>query len=215
MGGGAISDYIKDPAAIYAQSFERVRAATDLSRFPDDIAEVVVRIVHACGMPDLADDIAFTPDLARKAAEALKAGAPIIADCAMVASGITTRFLPKANPVIMTLYDAAIPDRAKAMATTRSAAAVEDWCAHIDGAVVVIGNAPTALFHLLEHLDRDWPKPAAILGFPVGFVGAAESKAALAARADLDFITVHGTRGGSAMASSALNALALQAGRSA
>ena len=215
MGGGAISDYIKDPAAIYAQSFERVRAATDLSRFPDDIAEVVIRIVHACGMPDLADDIAFTPDLARNSAEALKAGAPIIADCAMVASGITTRFLPKANPVIMTLYDEAIPDRAKAMATTRSAAAVEDWRAHIDGAVVVIGNAPTALFHLLEHLDRDWPKPAAILGFPVGFVGAAESKAALAARADLDFITVHGTRGGSAMASGALNAVAIQAGRSA
>jgi len=214
MGGAAISDYIKDPAAIYALSFERVRAAANLSRFPDDIADVVIRIIHACGMPDLAEDVAFTPDLAKKAAMALQGGAPILADCSMVVSGITARFLPQQNPIVMTLYDAALPERAMAMATTRSAAAVEDWREHIDGAVVVIGNAPTALFHLLEKLDQGWPKPAAILGFPVGFVGAAESKTALAARTDVDFITAHGTRGGSAMASGALNALALQAGRS-
>ena len=203
--------YIKDPAAIYALSFERVRAATDLSRFPADIAELVIRVVHACGMPDLANDIAFTPNVAAKAAAALASGAPVLADCAMVASGITARFLPKDNPVVMTLYDAAIPDRAKALGTTRSAAAVDDWHDHLEGAVVVIGNAPTALFHLLDRLDQGWPKPAAILAFPVGFVGAAESKSALASCEDLDFITVHGSRGGSAMASAALNAAAIWA----
>ena len=208
-----VEPYIKDPAAIYALSFERVRASTDLSRFPDDVAEMVIRVVHACGMPDLAQDIAFSPDLARKSASALAAGAPILADCAMVASGITTRFLPQDNPIIMTLYDSDIPQRAKDLSTTRSAAAVEDWADHIGGAVVVIGNAPTALFHLLEKIDQGWPKPAVILGFPVGFVGAAESKAALAKRDDLDYMTVQGTRGGSAMASAAVNAAAILAGR--
>lgn len=207
--------YIKDPAAIYALSFERVRAATDLSRFPDDIAEMVIRVVHACGMPDLVSDLAFTPDVAAKASTALAAGKPILADCAMVVSGITSRFLPQHNPIIMTLYDDAVPTRAQDLSTTRSAAAVEDWQDHIDGAVVVIGNAPTALFHLLEKIDQGWAKPAAILGFPVGFVGAAESKSVLAARPDLDFLTVHGTRGGSAMASAAVNAAAILAGRAA
>ena len=210
-----VASYIKDPAAIYAQSFERVRAATDLSRFPDDVAEMVIRVVHACGMPDLAPDLAFTPDVAAKAQSALAAGKPILADCAMVASGITSRFLSKDNRIIMTLYDDAVPARAENLGTTRSAAAVEDWHDHIDGAVVVIGNAPTALFHLMEKIDQGWPKPAAVLGFPVGFVGAAESKAELAARPDLDFLTVHGTRGGSAMASAAVNAAALLAGRAA
>lgn len=209
-----MTDYIKDPAAIYALSFERVRAATDLARFPEDVAELAIRVVHACGMPDLADDLAFTPDVAIKAVDALKKGAPILADCAMVASGITARFLPQSNPIIMTLYDEAMPDRAKALGTTRSAAAVEDWQDHIDGAVVAIGNAPTALFHLLEKIDQGWPKPAAIFGFPVGFVGAAESKSALAGRSDLDFLVVQGTRGGSAMASAAVNATALLAGKS-
>ena len=131
----------------------------------------------------------------------------------MVASGITARFLPQNNPIIMTLYDEDIPDRAQSLGTTRSAAAVEDWFEHIEGAVVVIGNAPTALFHLLEKIDQGWPKPAAVLGFPVGFVGAAESKSALASRDDLDFLTVHGTRGGSAMASAAVNAAAILSGR--
>ena len=210
-----VASHIKDPAAIYALSFERVRAATDLSRFPDDVAEMVIRVVHACGMPDLAPDLAFTPDVAAKAQSALAAGKPILADCAMVASGITSRFLPKDNPIIMTLYDDAVPARAEDLGTTRSAAAVEDWHDHIDGAVVVIGNAPTALFHLMEKIDQGWPKPAAVLGFPVGFVGAAESKAELAGRPDLDFLTVHGTRGGSAMASAAVNAAALLAGRAA
>ena len=205
--------YIKDPAAIYALSFERVRASTDLTRFPDDVAEMVIRVVHACGMPDLTDDLAFTPNVAKRASSALAAGKPILADCAMVASGITARFLPQNNPIIMTLYDEDIPDRAQSLGTTRSAAAVEDWFEHIEGAVVVIGNAPTALFHLLEKIDQGWPKPAAVLGFPVGFVGATESKSALASRDDLDFLTVHGTRGGSAMASAAVNAAAILSGR--
>lgn len=207
--------YIKDPAAIYRLSFERVRAATDLSRFPDDVAELVIRVVHACGMPDAAKDIAFTQNVAAKSAAALAKGAPILADCAMVASGITARFLPQNNPIVMTLYDHDIPARAQDLATTRSAAAVEDWQDHLDGAVVVIGNAPTALFHLLEKIDQGWAKPAAVLGFPVGFVGAAESKAALAARDDLDYLTILGTRGGSAMASAAVNAAAILAGRAA
>lgn len=211
MAGGA--DYIKDPAAIYAQSFERVRAATSLDRFPEDVAEIVIRVVHACGMPDIADDIAFTPDLAQKAVHALASGKPILADCAMVASGITARFLHPNTDIIMTLYHDDIPARAKALGTTRSAAAVEDWHDHLDGAVVAIGNAPTALFHLMEKLDQGWPKPAAILAFPVGFVGAAESKEAVSLRHDVDFITAQGTRGGSAMASAAVNAAALLAAR--
>lgn len=204
-------DYIKDPAAIYAQSFDLVRAATSLERFSPELAEVVIRVVHACGMPDAADDMTASPSAAAKAASALAEGAPILADCAMVASGITRRFLHPDTAITMTLYDEGMADRAKALGTTRSAAAVNDWHDHIGGAVVAIGNAPTALFHLLEKIDAGWPKPAAILAFPVGFVGAAESKDALAARDDLEFITIRGTRGGSAMASAAVNAVALLA----
>lgn len=206
-------DYIKKPDAIYAQSFERVRAVSDLSRFPDDIAELVIRVIHASGMPDCADDISFHPDVAKAASSALANGAPILADCGMVASGITKRFLHPKTEIIMTLYDDTIPERAHVMGNTRSAAAVEDWADYIDGAVVVIGNAPTALFHLMDKIDGGWAKPAAILGFPVGFVGAAESKAELAARDDVNFITINGSRGGSAMASAALNATAILAGR--
>jgi precorrin-8X/cobalt-precorrin-8 methylmutase len=209
----ATRDYIKDPDDIYALSFERVRAACDLKRFPDDIAEIVTRVIHASGMPSLADDIAFTPDVATDAASALAGGAPILADCAMTASGINKRFLHPATKIVMTLYDDQIQARAKAIGNTRSAAAVEDWQDYLDGGVVVIGNAPTALFHLLDKIDLGWPKPAAILGFPVGFVGAAEAKAELAQRADLSFMTLEGTRGGSAMASAALNAVAILAGR--
>ncbi|MCE2516948.1 MAG: precorrin-8X methylmutase [Alphaproteobacteria bacterium] len=204
-------DYIKDPAEIYALSFERVRAATSLARFSPELAEVVIRVVHACGMPDAADDILASPEAAAQAITALAGGAPVLADCAMVASGITKRFLHPDTSITMTLYDEATPARAKALGTTRSAAAVEDWRRDIGGAVVAIGNAPTALFHLLEKIDDGWPKPAVILAFPVGFVGAAESKAALAERDDLDFITLSGTRGGSAMASAAVNAAALLA----
>ena len=206
-------DYIKSPEAIYTLSFERVRAAADLSRFPEDIAEMVIRVIHASGMPSCVDDIAFTPDVAVKASAALAQGAPILADCSMVASGITKRFLHPQTEIIMTLYDDHIPARAKAMGNTRSAAAVEDWQDHLNGAVVVIGNAPTALFHLLDKIDQGWGKPAAILGFPVGFVGAAESKGELATRQDLSFMTITGTRGGSAMASASLNAAAILAGR--
>ncbi|MGU9962426.1 MAG: precorrin-8X methylmutase [Candidatus Puniceispirillales bacterium WSBS_2018_MAG_OTU23] len=204
-----IMPYIKDPTAIYALSFARVRAAASLGRFPDDIAQLVIRVIHACGMPDLADDIVFTPDVAASASAALAAGAPILADCGMVASGITKRFLHAKTNIVMTLYDDGIKERAAGMGNTRSAAAVEDWHDYIGGGVVAIGNAPTALFHLLDKIDMGWPKPAAILAFPVGFVGAAESKAALAGRNDLNFITLGGSRGGSAMASAAVNASAL------
>lgn len=211
----ARGDYLRDPEAIYALSFERVRAATALDRFDDDLAEIVIRVVHACGMPDLVDVIEAGNDPAAKAVSALSAGAPVICDCAMVAAGITTKFLPASNPVLVTLNNAEVPARAKAMQTTRSAAAVEDWHDHLDGAVVAIGNAPTALFHLMEKLDAGWPRPAAILAFPVGFVGAAESKATLAENPpqSVGFITAHGTRGGSAMASAAVNAAAILAGR--
>lgn len=206
-------DYIKRPDDIYTLSFERVRAAADLSRFPEDVAELVIRVIHASGMPDCSDDIAFTADVAQKAAFALAQGAPVLADCAMVASGMTKRFLHPKTEIIMTLYDDHIPARAHQMGNTRSAAAVEDWQTHLDGAVVVIGNAPTALFHLMDKMDAGWAKPAAILGFPVGFVGAAESKAELARRDDVSFMTIQGSRGGSAMASAALNAAAILANR--
>ena len=209
----AMRGYIKNPEDIYTLSFERVRAASDLSRFPEDVAEMVIRVIHASGMPDCADDIAFTPDVAQKTSFALAAGAPVLADCSMVASGITKRFLHPKTDIIMTLYDDHISERAHLMSNTRSAAAVEDWGNYLDGAVVVIGNAPTALFHLMDKIDDGWAKPAAILGFPVGFVGAAESKSALAVRDDVSFMTLNGSRGGSAMASAALNAAAILAGR--
>lgn len=204
-------DYIKNPEAIYTLSFEKVREASNLSHLPNDIAEIVMRVIHASGMPDVADDIVFTPDVAHRAAAALAGGAPILADCSMVASGITRRFLHPKTKIIMTLYDDHIPARAAEMGNTRSAAAVDDWKDHLDGAVVVIGNAPTALFHLMDRIDEGWDKPAAILGFPVGFVGAAESKDELAARQDVSVLTIKGTRGGSAMASASLNAAALLA----
>ena len=210
------ASYLRDPEAIYALSFERVRAATKLDHFQDDDAEIVIRVVHACGMPDLVDDLAVSDDVARAAVQALLSGAPVIADCEMVASGITRRFLPAGNDVLVTLNHADVPDRARALQTTRSAAAVEHWHDHLEGAVVAIGNAPTALFHLMEKLDQGWPKPAVIFAFPVGFVGAAESKLALAKTppADVAYMAAHGTRGGSAMASAAVNAASLLATRS-
>ena len=211
-----MASYLRDPEAIYALSFERVRAATKLDHFQDDDAEIVIRVVHACGMPDLVDDLAVRDDVARAAVQALLSGAPVIADCEMVASGITRRFLPAGNDVLVTLNHADVPDRARALQTTRSAAAVEHWHDHLEGAVVAIGNAPTALFHLMEKLDQGWPKPAVIFAFPVGFVGAAESKLALAENppADVAYMAAHGTRGGSAMASAAVNAASLLATRS-
>jgi precorrin-8X/cobalt-precorrin-8 methylmutase len=202
--------YIKDPAAIYAESFARVRAAAALDGLPPDIVSVAMRLVHACGMPDLLDDFDYSTGAAASASAALAAGRPIFCDCEMVRSGITRRFLSAQNDIIVTLNDRQTSQLAATHKTTRSAAAVDLWGADVEGAVVAIGNAPTALFRLLEIIAEGGPKPAAILGFPVGFVGAAESKRALAENdAGLGFMVVHGTRGGSAMAAAAVNALAL------
>lgn len=204
--------YEKDPAAIYAQSFATVREEARIARFPADMQGVIVRLVHACGMVEIADRLAFSPGAGRAGRAALAGGAPVLCDCEMVAAGIIRRRLPAGNDVIVTLNDAGVPGRAAAIGNTRSAAAVEFWRDRIGGAVVAIGNAPTALFHLLELLDEGWPRPALILGFPVGFVGAAESKAELAAHArGVPFIALRGRKGGSAMAAAAVNALASEA----
>lgn len=201
--------YERDPAAIYAQSFATVRAEANLARIPASLHPVAIRLIHACGMVDVADDLAFSDDAAEAGAAALAAGAPILCDCEMVASGIIKRRLPATNEVIVTLNDPRVAMLASKLKTTRSAAAVVLWREHLEGAVVAVGNAPTALFHLLERLDTGWPKPAVILGFPVGFVGAAESKAELAQDPrGVPFISLQGRRGGSAMASAAVNALA-------
>lgn len=201
-------DYEKSPKAIYAQSFATVRAEADLSRIPTGLHPVAIRLIHACGMVDVVDDLAFSPDVHVATRLALAAGAPVLCDVEMVGAGIIRRYLD-GNEVIVTLNDARTSDLAASLGTTRSAAAVELWLEHIEGAIVAIGNAPTTLFHLLEKLDEGWPKPAAILGFPVGFVGAAESKAELASNArGVPFLALHGRRGGSAMASAAVNALA-------
>ncbi len=201
--------YEKDPAAIYAESFATVRREARLGRFPAAMEPVVTRLIHACGMVEIADRIAHSAAAAEAGRAALAAGAPVLCDCEMVAAGVIRRRLPAANDVVVTLNDPAVPDRARAIGNTRSAAAVEFWADRIEGAVVAIGNAPTALFHLLELLDGGWPRPALILGFPVGFVGAAESKAELAADPrGCDFIALRGRRGGSALASAAVNALA-------
>ena len=202
--------YERDPAAIYAQSFATIRREAALSRFPDDIAEVAIRLIHACGMVDLADDIVFAADVAKAGQAALANGAPILCDAEMVGRGIIRRGLAAESQILCTLNDPNVPAMAKSLSTTRSAAATELWQDHLDGAIVAIGNAPTALFHLLEGLDRGWPRPAVILGLPVGFVGAAESKAALADNPrGIPFLTVRGRRGGSAMAAAAVNALSL------
>lgn len=197
--------YLKDPAEIYRQSFATVRAEARLDRFPGRMEAVAVRLIHACGMVEVADRLAFSPGAAEAGMAALARGAPVICDCAMVAAGVTAGFDTER---LVTLGDPKVPALASALATTRSAAAVELWRDRIGGAVVAIGNAPTALFHLLERLDAGWPKPALILGFPVGFVGAAEAKAELAANPrGCAFIALKGRRGGSAMAAAAVNAL--------
>lgn len=201
-------DYIRDGAAIYERSFAIIRAEADLSRFSGTAARVVVRMIHACGMTDLPDDVAMSEDFAEAAETALRAGAPILCDAKMVANGVTRARLPAENAVICTLDDALVPGLAKEMGLTRSAAAMELWRPHLAGALVVIGNAPTSLFRLLEMLDAGAPRPAAVIGIPVGFVGAAESKQALAQDGRVPFLAVHGRRGGSAMAAAAVNALA-------
>ena len=201
--------YETDPAAIYAESFATVRREARLERFPAALQPVVTRLIHACGMVEVADRLAFDPGVAEAGAAALDRGAPVLCDCEMVAAGVIRRYLPRGNEVVVTLNDSSVPERAAAIGNTRSAAAVELWQDRIEGAVVAIGNAPTALFHLLELLDAGWPRPAAILGFPVGFVGAAESKAELAADPrGCPFLALRGRRGGSAMASAAVNGLA-------
>ncbi|MEM1236053.1 MAG: precorrin-8X methylmutase [Pseudomonadota bacterium] len=201
--------YERDPAAIYAQSFATVREEARLGRFPPALADMAVRLIHACGMVEIADRLAFSDTAYEAGSAALTGGAPVLCDCEMVGAGVIRRALPAGNEVIVTLNDPSVPEAARAMGTTRSAAAVELWRPHLDGAVVAIGNAPTALFHLLEMLDDGAPRPAVILGFPVGFVGAAESKAELAANPrGCDFVALRGRRGGSAMASAAVNALA-------
>ncbi|MEN5082965.1 precorrin-8X methylmutase [Bosea sp. TWI1241] len=200
--------YIRDGAAIYERSFAIIRAEADLARFSGTAERVVVRMIHACGMTDLPKDVAMSPDFAAKAEAALAGGAPILCDARMVADGVTRARLPADNAVICTLTDPAVPALAAQAGTTRSAAAMELWRPHLAGAVVVIGNAPTSLFRLLEMLDAGAPQPAAVIGIPVGFVGAAESKEALAQDGRVPFLVVHGRRGGSAMAAAAVNALA-------
>jgi len=201
--------YETDGAAIYLRSFAMIRAEADLARFTPEEEVVVVRMIHAAGMVDLARHVRITPGMATCARAALEAGAPILCDARMVSEGITRPRLPAGNAVICTLHDPSVPDLARAMATTRSAAAVELWRPHLAGAVVAIGNAPTALFHLLNMLqDPACPRPAAIIGCPVGFVGAAESKAALLADAPAPALVVEGRLGGSAITVAAVNALA-------
>ena len=202
--------YEKDPAAIYAESFATVRREARLDRFGPGMERLAIRLIHACGMVEVADRLAYSPAAYEAGHAALQSGAPILCDCEMVGAGIIRRYLPADNEVIVTLNNVGVPARAKAIGNTRSAAAVELWEPHVEGAVVAIGNAPTALFHLLELIDDGFPKPAVILGFPVGFVGAAESKAELAANArGVDFVALKGRRGGSAIASAAVNALAV------
>ena len=201
-------NYIRDGGAIYAQSFTIIRNEANLSAFSPEEEKVAVRMIHACGMVDLADDILFAPDFVSAAKTALYAGAPILCDANMVAHGVTRARLPAANPVICTLADPRTPALAQQMRNTRSAAAMALWREHMAGALVVIGNAPTSLFRLLEMLDEGAPMPAAVIGMPVGFVGAAESKEALAADGRTPFAIVRGRKGGSAMAAAAVNALA-------
>lgn len=201
-------DYIQDGAAIYERSFAIIRAEADLARFSGAAERVVVRMIHACGMTDLPRDVEMSTDFASAAQAALKSGAPILCDAKMVANGVTRARLPAGNEVICTLDDPQVPALAAEMGTTRSAAAMELWKPKLAGSIVVIGNAPTSLFRLLEMLDAGALRPAAVIGIPVGFVGAAESKAALAKDGRVPFVVVNGRRGGSAMAAAAVNALA-------
>lgn len=201
--------YEKNPSAIYEMSFATVRQEARLDRFGPGMEALAIRLIHACGMVEVADRLAFSGGAYAAGHAALQAGAPIFCDCEMVGAGIIRRYLPQDNEVIVTLNDPRVPGLAAGIGNTRSAAAVELWAERLEGAVVAIGNAPTALFHLLELLDEGAPRPALILGFPVGFVGAAESKAELADNPrGCNFVALRGRRGGSAMASAAVNALA-------
>lgn len=204
-------DYIRDGQEIYRNSFAIIRAEADLAAIPADLEKLAVRVIHACGMVDVVDELRFSPGAGATGRAALAAGAPILCDARMVAEGITRARLPADNRVICTLNDPDIPALARARGNTRSAVALEHWRDHLEGSVVVIGNAPTALFYLLEMLAAGAPKPALILGFPVGFVGAAESKDLLAEGSHgVPYVIVRGRRGGSAMAAAAVNALATE-----
>lgn len=200
--------YLRDGAEIYRRSFAIIRAEADLARFTEEEEPIAVRIIHACGQVEAAGDLAFAPGAVIAARRALEAGAPIFCDANMVAAGITRARLPANNDVICTLSDPRVPALAAHLGTTRSAAALELWHAHIGGSVIAIGNAPTALFHLLEYMDAGWPAPAAVIGMPVGFVGAVESKEALIADGRLPYLVMRGRRGGSAMTVATINALA-------
>lgn len=201
-------DYIRDAHDIYSRSFAIIRAEANLERIPNDLEALAVRVIHSCGMPEVIEDLVFSPGAGEAGRAALEAGAPILCDSRMVAEGITRARLPADNTVVCTLQDPSVPELARQLGNTRSAAALELWRPHLSGALAVVGNAPTALFRLLEMLDEGAPKPALILGFPVGFVGAAESKDALAANSrGVSYVTLRGRRGGSAMAAAAVNAL--------
>ena len=204
-------DYIRDGAAIYARSFSIIRAEANIAGLSPEEERVAVRIVHACGMVDIVRDLVMSPTFAASASAALKIGAPILCDSMMVADGVTRARLPARNDVSCTLRDPRVPQIANDIGNTRTAAAMELWRPLLAGSIIVVGNAPTALFRLLEMLDEGVPKPAAVIGMPVGFVGAAESKDALAADGRLPFAIIKGRKGGSAMAAAAVNALASEA----
>lgn len=202
-------EYVRDPAEIYRRSFATIRAEADLARLAKEAEPLAVRVIHACGMTDVAADLEISPGAVAAGRKALADGATIFVDAEMVAHGIVRKRLAANNDVVCTLHDPRVPDLARKLGTTRSAAAVELWRGRLEGAVVAIGNAPTALFHLLETIDAGGPMPALVLGFPVGFVGAAESKAELVSRNGIPpFVALKGRRGGSAMAAAAVNALA-------
>lgn len=204
-------DYIKDGNEIYEKSFATIRLETDLTKIPADIEKLAVRIIHACGMTNIIDDLAYSNNAGSIGRTALKKGAAILCDAKMVAEGVTRKRLPANNAVICTLNDDRVINYAQQIHNTRSAAAIELWEPYIANSVVTIGNAPTALFHLLNLIEQGFPKPALILGFPVGFIGALESKLALSNNTlGIPYIVVHGRRGGSAMAAAAVNALAME-----
>ena len=204
-------EYIRDGQEIYRQSFATIRAEADLSAIPADLEKLAVRVIHACGMVDVVQDLRFSPGAGAAGRAALAKGAAILCDARMVAEGITRRRLAANNPVICTLHNDGVIEQSRVLGNTRSAVALEHWREHLEGSVVVIGNAPTALFYLLEMLDAGAPKPALIIGMPVGFIGAAESKDALAADSrGVPYVIVRGRRGGSAMAVAAVNALATE-----
>lgn len=204
-------EYIRDGQEIYRQSFATIRAEADLGKIPADLEKLAVRLIHACGMVDVVQDLRFSPGAGAAGRAALAKGAPILCDARMVAEGITRPRLAANNPVICTLHQSGVPELARELGNTRSAAALEHWREHLEGSVVVIGNAPTALFYLLEMLEAGAPKPALIIGMPVGFIGATESKDALAEGSHgVPYVIVRGRRGGSAMAVAAVNALATE-----